>query len=431
MTLARKLRLALVASVFALPPVVGSAADDGVQANVVRIELKSATASERVLGAIVHADANVVHVLAPLTELMTRNDPTDPTQVHVVVGSERLAVPTPFFQDATLGFGVLTIERRVKVADEAPAMVARATGAVSAIGAAFDPALRAVRVDVPRSLGSVALGSPVVDSGDKVLGFIAADPSAGRRMVAASDVMRVLRTDWQIPANRLIPFRALRSSAKPLSSQDVASLMTQPGLRWPRGSIPPARGALPGGLSQFAEEVDRRLREDAAQPAVGAVPPVDRVSFHKFESRKQGNDTIVFDHATGLTWLVWNAQEWRSFCKARIDQLLSFDGAKDCINLLNESRVAGRRDWRMPTLEELASLLAIESVAQADGARFHVDPIFGTADGITWSADPLSGTSGMQWGVCFAPDDRFLQCGTPKAWPTSNPGRLFVVRSGQ
>ena len=429
MSLSGTLRHALIALVFALSPAVGSAVGQGLTGAVVQVEIRSSAMSEQLLGVIIHTDANVVHVLAPLTPLMTSSARPEP-QRHVIAGSERFAVSKPFFLDARLGFCVLTIERRVKAADEAPTLVARAAGANSA-GTAFDSSLRAVSVDTPQNLGSTALGSPVIDSADKVSGFVAMDPSTGQRVVAASDVMRVLRTDWQIPANRLIPFRSLRSSAKPLSFQDVASIMTQPGFRWPRGSTPAARGALPGDLQGFATEVGRRLREDAAKPAAGAVPPVDRVSFHKFESRKQGNDTIVVDHATGLTWLIWNAQEWRSFCKARIDQLLSFDSAKDCINLLNESRVAGRRDWRMPTLEELASLLAIDAVAQADGARFHVDPIFGTADGVTWSADPLSGENGMQWGVCFSGDNQYLACGTPLAWPSSNPGRLFVVRSTQ
>lgn len=431
MRLAPMLRFALAACVIALLPTAGWAAGEGARANVVRIDLKAASGFEQLLGVIVHADGNVVHILAPLTTLMTRKDPTDPTQVHVVVGLERQAVSTPFFQDAALGFGVLTVERRLRAADEAPTMVARKEGSLPATGTAFDLALRATSVDLPRDTSSAATGSPVLDTGDKVLGFIAVDPRGGRRLVAALDVMRVLRTDWQIPANRLVPLRSLRSAPRPLSLQEVGSLMAQPGFRWPRGSLPAVRGALPADLPLMAGEVDRRLREDAGKPARAATPPVDRVSFHKFESRKQGNDTIVIDHATGLTWLVWNAREWRDFCQARIDQLLSFDAANQCIGLLNESRVAGRRDWRMPTLEELASLLSVDAVAQVDGARFHVDPVFGTADGITWSADPLSGTSGMQWGVCFAPDDKLLQCATPKAWPSANPGRLFVVRSGQ
>lgn len=207
--------------------------------------------------------------------------------------------------------------------------------------------------------------------------------------------------------------------------------MAQPGFHLPRGSIPAAEAALPGTLMQFTEEVDRRLRTAAERPLVRPVPAVDRVSFHKYEGRKQSNEAMVVDHATGLTWLVWNARDWRSFCRARIDQLLNFESATDCIKLLNESRVAGRRDWRLPTLEELASLLSIDAVVQRDGAKFHIDPLLGPADSIAWSADPFSGASGMQWGVCFAPDDRLMDCGTPKAWPQTNRGRLFAVRATQ
>ena len=59
------------------------------------------------------------------------------------------------------------------------------------------------------------------------------------------------------------------------------------------------------------------------------------------------NDGTITDKATGLMWQ-----------KSGSSKSLYNKGAKKYVKQLNKQRFAGYRDWRMPTVEELASLLA-------------------------------------------------------------------------
>ena len=83
------------------------------------------------------------------------------------------------------------------------------------------------------------------------------------------------------------------------------------------------------------------------------------------------NDGTVTDKATGLIWQ-----------KSGSSNSLENRGAKKYINQLNRKRFAGHSDWRMPTVEELASLLA-----KSKKSGVYIDPAFDHERTICWSAD--------------------------------------------
>ena len=74
---------------------------------------------------------------------------------------------------------------------------------------------------------------------------------------------------------------------------------------------------------------------------------------------------------------------------------MDYSEANDYIQSLNQERSAGYSDWRMPTTEELMSLLEPEK--QSNG--LFIDPIFDDMS-FLWSADKRSSDSA--WDVHFS-----------------------------
>ncbi len=96
-----------------------------------------------------------------------------------------------------------------------------------------------------------------------------------------------------------------------------------------------------------------------------------------------GNGTIT-DRATGLVWQ-----------KSGSDMYITYDRAHVYIEELNKKQYAGYNDWRLPTVDELISLLEPEK--QSDG--LYIDPVFDSTQIWCWSSDKRS--SGLAWYVGF------------------------------
>lgn len=101
--------------------------------------------------------------------------------------------------------------------------------------------------------------------------------------------------------------------------------------------------------------------------------------------KDNGDDTIT-DHATGLTWQKYGSDDW-----------LTFDEAQNYIkNELNQGKgFAGHKDWRLPTMEELMSLLEPEKSSNG----LYINRVFGNKQWYCWSSDRMSSSVG--WGVDF------------------------------
>ncbi|MCK4391253.1 MAG: protein kinase [Desulfobacterales bacterium] len=101
------------------------------------------------------------------------------------------------------------------------------------------------------------------------------------------------------------------------------------------------------------------------------------------EFEDNGNGTVT-DHATGLMWQ-----------QSGSDDYIKYYAADAYIRGLNRKRFGGYIDWRLPTTEELMSLLEPEE--QSNG--LYIDPVFDKQQWWCWSADKRS--SGSAWHVNF------------------------------
>ena len=100
-------------------------------------------------------------------------------------------------------------------------------------------------------------------------------------------------------------------------------------------------------------------------------------------------DGTVTDKVTGLMWQ-----------KAGSPSDMKFDSAVKYVEELNSSRFGGNGDWRLPTMEELCSLL--EATPNESG-KF-MDNLFDPAQSLCWSADvnPKYRVGGFALQAAFA-----------------------------
>ena len=82
-------------------------------------------------------------------------------------------------------------------------------------------------------------------------------------------------------------------------------------------------------------------------------------------------DGTITDRATGLMWEQGGSKK-----------LTSFYTAKKYVKKLNKKKYAGHNDWRIPTIEELYSLLEPNRSKQ-----LYINPVFSTIPTHCWSAD--------------------------------------------
>ncbi|MCP4349452.1 MAG: DUF1566 domain-containing protein [Desulfobacterales bacterium] len=111
------------------------------------------------------------------------------------------------------------------------------------------------------------------------------------------------------------------------------------------------------------------------------------VKWHKSGSfrnafRDNGDGTVT-DYVTGLVWQ-----------KSGSEKHMNFRKAQEYIENLAISRFAGHSGWRLPTIEELASLL--ESSKTDD---LYIDRVFVSVQRRCWSSDKRV-PKGV-WGVYF------------------------------
>jgi len=94
---------------------------------------------------------------------------------------------------------------------------------------------------------------------------------------------------------------------------------------------------------------------------------------------------IINDHATNLMWQ-----------QAENPDQLSWEEAEAYVVRMNQEEMAGFTDWRLPTVEELLSLV---QSAKKDG--FYIDPLFQNQFIGTWTSDIITDVFAGAWFVDF------------------------------
>jgi hypothetical protein len=93
------------------------------------------------------------------------------------------------------------------------------------------------------------------------------------------------------------------------------------------------------------------------------------------ENDFEAQGEVVLDYATGLMWQQAGAPS----------NVMTYEDAKAYIQALNREQFAGYNDWRLPTIEELLSLVRERNIP-------FIDPIFKNKDAC-WSADRIGNLS--------------------------------------
>ncbi|MFQ5965920.1 MAG: DUF1566 domain-containing protein [Candidatus Scalinduaceae bacterium] len=110
--------------------------------------------------------------------------------------------------------------------------------------------------------------------------------------------------------------------------------------------------------------------------------------IHRYENKSINGDSVVMDHATGLMWH-----------QSGSDKYMEWKKAKDWVSDLNNMGYAGYYDWRLPTVEEAASLL--ESSKKA--GDLYIDTVFDIRQIYIWTGDKNDTARYLDvaWAVLF------------------------------
>lgn len=130
-----------------------------------------------------------------------------------------------------------------------------------------------------------------------------------------------------------------------------------------------------------------RFNHPADWSKYGLSPSLTGNFQHEYEQQSSYDVTVVVDYATNLMW-----QQTGS------PKPVAWKTAHEYIQRLNAQQYAGYADWRLPTIEELASLL---SAAKQTGALY-LAPVFDNTQLWCWSADIVESSPGMAWYISFS-----------------------------
>ena len=94
-----------------------------------------------------------------------------------------------------------------------------------------------------------------------------------------------------------------------------------------------------------------------------------------FRSKTISGVKVVIDRATALMWHQGGSSSY-----------MRFEKAKEWIRDLNRRGYAGHYDWRLPTLEEAASILESSKM----NGNLYIDPVFSEKQTFIWTGDKYS-----------------------------------------
>jgi hypothetical protein len=124
---------------------------------------------------------------------------------------------------------------------------------------------------------------------------------------------------------------------------------------------------------------------------------------HSYNQKTISGNKVVVDNATELMWHQNGS-----------DNYMNWDKAKEWVRTLNSWGYAGYHDWRLPTVEEAASLLE-----SSKSNNLYIDPVFSNKQEWIWTGDTRNGSEaawlvgfdvgGVFWGHVDDYDDCFVR----------------------
>lgn len=132
------------------------------------------------------------------------------------------------------------------------------------------------------------------------------------------------------------------------------------------------------------------------------------------------NDEVVADRDTTLSWTRCAiGQHWTGITCAGEAQIMSWSEAVATVERFNEKGVAGQKDWRLPLLPELASIVE----RQCFNPRVNEAIFPGTPSEVFWSSMEKRGTTGYAYSLDFGG-------GAARAMRKDVKGAVRLVRGG-
>jgi hypothetical protein len=430
-------------------PVDGAALDGPY--SVASVKINSENGSRSSLGTIIHSEPGIVFVLVPAHIVAD-----DSTVLVKLPGVEELAAEFYPVFDGAFDMWLVTIAPpagKLFSPESWASLLYRpaipSTDNADAVASGIDVDGRPVQlpaattrivapgiINITIAGSTVGEGSPVFDSIGRVVGFVTRNDGNAITIVSTTAAAEIVRGRWAVPANKLIRIMRFRRIPTSLSVQDVETMIAHKGFNHPRGKVPDVTEDVPLSLGDFGRFVQERLvagtqsealRNGSDSTAKAGVPGHDYIAvrLEEFDG--------VLDRATGLLWLPWNRRELSTLCRSEDGKSLSVLLVTDCLRRLREIRAAGYRDWRIPTLEELASLMevAISTPPTTEIKGLFLDAIFKVKWHVFWTADRVNDPKikSAYWGVCFSLDDPMLPCASPISLTNNMRAQLMVVRN--
>jgi hypothetical protein len=99
--------------------------------------------------------------------------------------------------------------------------------------------------------------------------------------------------------------------------------------------------------------------------------PAGKGVTHDYAPLVVGDVVVVIDRATGLMWQHDGSE-----------RAVTFSSAEEYVRRMNVEKVAGFTDWRLPTMQEVGSLMEPQAHEE-----FHISPAFRRSAKFIWTAD--------------------------------------------
>ncbi len=169
-------------------------------------------------------------------------------------------------------------------------------------------------------------------------------------------------------------------------------------------------------LNERFERFEKELRQQTIQ-----IKRIDKMLFYNQpligDRYRDLGDGVALDTQTNLQWMrcalgqTWNGQT----CVGEAKQF----NWNDAIKIAKETRYAGYTDWRLPTIDELKTLIVTGQKPTINQQAFP-----NTLSAWFWSGSPNASYSGSAWGVHFG-------YGYADSSNRSNDYHVRLVRGGQ